>query len=291
MTKTISAGQTSSEALRWATEQLAGQVERPRVDAEILLRCVLACSRSDLYAHSSRLLGRAERHRFQALVLRRRESEPLQYLTGTQAFRHLEILVGPGVLVPRPETEIVVERVLQLLRSVEAPLVLDLGTGSGAIALSIASERPDARVWGADISSDALRWTRLNLERLRLGNVTLLEGDLFEPIPEDLKGEFHLVICNPPYLSLEEFESAPQDIRSHEPRIGTLSGPTGLETSTRVIEQAVNWLRPGAWLVLEIAPQRAGEIRQLLSRGYDAVGIHRDLARRERIAEGKRRGP
>lgn len=279
---------TVRDALLSATEKLADHVESPRVDGELLLAHVLAWSRAELYANSGHPLSNVGSDLFRTLVMRRRAGEPLQYLTGSQSFRGLDLFVGPGALVPRPETEILVERALGLVISVERPRVLDLGTGCGAIALSIATGRPDAEVWASEVSKDALRWALMNLERSSLNNVQLVEGDLFEPVPGDLKGAFDLVIANPPYLSQAELDAAPPDVRDHEPWVATLSGPSGLEFPTRVIEESFDWLHQGGWLVMETAPQRAHRIRRLLEFGYEEVAIHRDLAGRKRVAVGRR---
>lgn len=281
--------ESAREALAWGTSTLSKEIENPSREAEILLGHVLGCSRTDLYAYSNRALAQAQARIFESLVERRRAWEPLQYLTGKQWFRGFELKVGPGVLVPRPETEVLVERALELIARIERPLVADIGTGSGAIALSIAAERPDAEVWASDSSVEALKWARLNLEALGMNDgVRVLESDLFEGFPDSLKARFDLIVTNPPYLSNAELAAAQSDVREHEPTTATLSGPTGLEFSARVIDEAVQWLGLG-WLVLEIAPDRAREVGLCLERHYANVEIKRDLAWRLRVAAARRR--
>jgi release factor glutamine methyltransferase len=226
--------------------------------------------------------------RFVALVERRAGGEPLQYLTAVQAFRRLELAVGPGVLVPRPETEMVVEHALGHLEGVEAPVVIDVGTGSGAIALSLATERPGAAVWATEISEEAAGWARRNVEAAGACNVTVVEGDLFAPLPEHLRGAVDLVVANPPYLSEVELADAPADVRDHEPVVATTAGPTGLEVAGRVVAGALRWLRPGGWLVLETHPGQAERLRTLMLPCYRDVAILPDLAARLRVAEGRR---
>ena len=236
-------------------------------------------------------LGGEEAGRFRALVERRAGGEPLHYLTAVQGFRQLELAVGPGVLVPRPETEMVVERALAHLAGVEAPLVVDVGTGSGAIALSIATERPGTTVWATEVSEEAASWARRNVETAGAGNVTIVEGDLFAPLPEDLRGAADLVVANPPYLSEAELAEAPVDVRNHEPVLATTAGPTGLEVAGRVVAEAPLWLRPGGWLVLETHPGQAERLRALMLLCYRDVAILPDLAGHPRIAEGRRPEP
>jgi release factor glutamine methyltransferase len=286
---------TVRDALAWAVRRLDGTVDAPAVDAELLLRHVLACSRALLLSDPGRPLGE-DGERFRMLVERRAGGEPLQYLTGVQAFRRLELAVGPGVLVPRPETEMVVERALAHLEGVvrppaggvPGPVVVDLGMGSGAIALSIGLERPDATVWATEVSGEALRWARWNLEAVAAGNVTLVEGDLFGPLPGELQGSVDLVVSNPPYLSEAELAEAPPDVRDHEPALATTAGATGLEVVSRIVDEAMAWLRPGGWLVLETHPGQAARLRSLMLARYADVAVHPDLAGVPRIAEGRR---
>lgn len=291
--ETLGTSGSIREALAWALARLDGSVAAPAVDAELLLRHVLGSSRALLLSDPERRLG-GEGERFRALVERRAGGEPLQYLTSVQAFRRLELAVGPGVLIPRPETEVVVERALALLGDTEGegaaghPVVVDLGTGSGAIALSIGVERPDASVWATEISEAAIRWARRNLEALKAPNVTILEGDLFGPLPEGLRGTIDLVVANPPYLSDAELAEAPVDVRDHEPALATTAGVTGLEVVSRIVDEAVLWLRPGGWLVLETHPGQAGRLQSLMLARYAGVAVHPDLAGLPRIAEGQR---
>lgn len=221
---------------------------------------------------------------------RRRGGEPLQYITGRQAFRGLELLVGPGVMIPRPETEMVVEQALSRLAGISSPRVVDLCTGSGAIALAVATERPDSVVWATEISDEALAWARRNLERAEADNVTLLQGDLLGPLPEWFEGSVDLVVANPPYLSVVEVQVAPPEVRDHEPREALMAGPTGLELAARVVTEACEWLAPGGWLVMETSPTQAERLRALMHAHYTHVDIHRDLAGMLRIAEGRRPG-
>ena len=280
--------ETIREALAWAGARLDGSVATPDVDAELLLRHVLGCSRALMFSEPQRRLGGEAVERFTALVERRAGGEPLQYLTAVQAFRRLELAVGPGVLVPRPETEVVVERALARLAGIETPVVVDVGTGSGAIALSVATERPDATVWATEISREAAGWARRNVTAAGASNVTVAEGDLFGPLPEGLRCSVDVVAANPPYLSEAELAETASDVRDHEPHLATVAGPTGLEVVGRIVAEAPSWLRPGGWLVLETHPGQAERLRALMLARYEDVAIHLDLAGRPRIAEGRR---
>ncbi|MGH2688734.1 MAG: peptide chain release factor N(5)-glutamine methyltransferase, partial [Actinomycetota bacterium] len=221
--------QTIRGALDWAGSRLRPHVASPAVDAELLLRHALDCPRAMLFSDPLAPVPAPAAALFAELVERRAAGEPLQYLTAVQSFRHLELAVGPGVLVPRPETEVVVERGLGHLAGTGSPVVVDLCTGSGAIALAVATERPDAAVWATELSADAAAWARRNAERTGAPNLTILEGDLFAPLPPALRGSVDLVVANPPYLSEAELATTDPDVREHEPVLATVAGPSGLE--------------------------------------------------------------
>jgi len=276
------------EALRWARRCLGPAVESPQAEAEILVTHVLGLTRAELYARADQPLPAEAVGRLREMVTRRVGGEPLQYLTGHQAFRRLDLAVGPGVLVPRPETEMVVEHALGRIAGVASPVVVDVGTGSGAIALSIGVERPDATVWATEVSGAAASWARLNLERVGAGNVAIVEGDLLAPVPGDLRGAVDLVVANPPYLAAAQLASLAPDVRDHEPPVATLSGPTGLEVPARVVEEALDWIRPGGWLVMETWPGQADDLLALLSARYAEAAVHPDLTGSLRIAEGRK---
>ena len=220
------------------------------------------------------------------LAARRAAGEPLQYVTGKAGFRHLELSVGPGVLVPRPETEVLVERVLDHLPASGA--VADVGTGSGAIALAIKHERPDARVWGTDDSEEALRWARANREALGL-EVDLRRGELLGPLPNGLRGALDVVVSNPPYVAESERHLLGSDVVAHEPHHALFAGSDGLAVLTRLVAEARTWLTGGGWLACEIGFDQAEPVTALLERsGYEEVAVHRDLTGRKRIAEGRK---
>ena len=259
------------EALRAAEERLArAGVDSPRVDAELLVAHALGVSRTELYAEPERDAPAG----LEPLLRRREAREPLAYLLGEWGFRRLTLRVDWRALVPRPETEVVVERCLALLADLERPRVLDVGVGSGAIALAIADEHPGTLVTGVDVSEEALSLARENAVRtglaveLRLGGIEVAaEG-------------WDLVVSNPPYVAPEEIEALEPEVRDWEPR-SALVGEGAHEELVRVARTRL--------LVLEVAPAQAGRVAAALeAAGYDGVSITRDLAGRERVVEGRR---
>jgi release factor glutamine methyltransferase len=260
-----------------------GEVESAEAEAYELVRAVLGIRRADVRSVD---VEEARATRVLALAGRRAEGVPLQYLTGIAPFRHLELKVGPGVLVPRPETEIVTEHALARLPT--GGLAVDVGTGSGAIALSIAYERPDATVVATDAAPDALRWARLNRDELGL-RVEIVECDLLGGLSHELAGKIDVIVSNPPYVGMEDLELLPRDVRDHEPPEALFAGERGLAVIERLAAAARGWLVPRGWLVLEVAPHQSDEVRKLLERlDYGSVSIGRDLAGRDRVAEGQR---
>lgn len=216
------------------------------------------------------------------LVERRLAGEPLQYIEGTAPFAHLDLVVDERVLVPRPETEGLFELAA---RMVDRPqVIVDLCTGSGALALALKSRFPGAEVFGTDISGDALDVARLNGERTGL-EVNWIEGDLFDPLPESLRGTVDLIVANPPYVADPEFETLPEDVK-REPRVALTSGPTGLEVVERIGAEVADWLRPGGVVAIEIS-EFQGETAPRLFAGVQ-VEVRRDLTGRDRYVVGVR---
>jgi release factor glutamine methyltransferase len=256
-------------------------VDTPDVDAEWLLAHVLDVSRSDLQAARSRDLSAEEQSSFLGLVERRVRREPLAYVLGEWGFRRLTLALDPRALVPRPETETVVERCLALLADVPRPRVLDVGVGSGAIALAIADEHPGAQVVGVDSSEAALALAEENRARVGAnGRVRLVHGDLLRGI----EGRFDLVVSNPPYVGAEEWERLQPEIRLYEPR-GALVGTGVGETIAR---DAQGMLVVGGWVVLETGAGEAADLVATIEElGYEQVTITRDLAGRDRVVEGR----
>jgi release factor glutamine methyltransferase len=270
--------------VRLALEAAASRLETagcetPRVDAELLLAHVLGTTRSGVQVDAGRALSGAELAELERLVVRRERREPLAYVLGEWGFRRLTLAVDPRVLVPRPETEIVVERALARTAEMLAPRVLDVGTGSGAIALTIADEHPGAKVTGIDVSEDALAVARENATRTGLP-VELVRWDLFEGIPE---GPWDLVVSNPPYVGPGEVEELEPEVREWEPRAALVS-----EGATEAVARAARGvLRKGGALVLETADGDAARVAELLRElGYVEVRTTRDLTERDRVVEG-----
>lgn len=274
---------TLAEVVRAASEYLAEKgVASPRVDAEHLVAKALGLTRLDLYLHHDRPLTVGEVEACRALVRRRGRREPLAYILGEWGFRRLTLSVDRRVLIPRPETEVVVERCLALLDGREEPEALDVGTGSGAIALALADEHPTVRVTAVDASLEALSLAGENARRAGLsGRVRFLRQDLFSGLPP---GPFDLVVSNPPYVEPDELPSLQPEVREWEPQ-QALVGPGATEAVAAGARQV---LRPGGWLVLEVADGRAEEVASLLARlGYQEVRRSLDLAGRERVVEAR----
>ncbi len=275
---------TIADALDEGEAYLAGRgIDAPRTDAELVLGKVLGLDRTTLYASADRPLNDEEAEEFRSLLSRRGKREPAAYVLGEWGFRRLTLRVDPRVLIPRPETEVVVERCLALLDGVPEPEVLDVGTGSGAIALALVDEYPGLRVTAFDNSAVALEVARENAEATGLsGRVRFVEHDLASGFGPP---RFDLIVANPPYVDPAEIEQLEPEVRDWEPR-GALVGNGMAEAVGR---EARGALRPGGALVLEVALGRAQDISAHLERlGYSDVRVTRDLAGIERVVEGRR---
>jgi release factor glutamine methyltransferase len=276
--------QTVSDALHTATLMLTRSSASARLDAELLLEYVTGVSRTNFRAMPERELPAHAGWSFQQLVKRRLQGEPVAYIRAQQEFWSLLLEVGPAVLIPRQETELVVERALAQLPAAAAARVADLGTGSGAIALAIASERPQARVVGVDVSRDALQIAARNAGRLQLTNVTFVQGSWYAPLGDE---PLDVIASNPPYVAQDDPDLA-DDVRRFEPQAALCSGPTGLEALELLVRDAPAHLREGGWLIMEHGWKQASAVRQRLVRaGFTHVRSHADLAGHERVTEGR----
>jgi release factor glutamine methyltransferase len=262
----------------------AGGIEAAEQEARWL---VLASTSADGGAPTDNRIGEGPAATAEALAHRRVAGEPLQYLTGIAGFRYLELAVGPGVMIPRPETEIVTERAMARLP--QGGVVVDCGTGSGAIALAIAYERPDATVYATERSSVALEWAERNRAALEL-EIELVACDLLTGLPDALKGSVDVVVSNPPYVATSERGLLAADVMEHEPHAALFAGEDGLDVTRRLVAEAPAWLRTGGWLVLEIGERQANDVCALLGdRRYVDVEVHPDLTGRPRIVEARGR--
>jgi len=322
-------------ALTAAIERLtAEKVPSPRLNAELLLMFTLSCDRAYLFAHPERELTAEESARYDEALGHRSRGVPAQYITGHQEFWGLDLIVGPAVLIPRPETEHLVETVLELARwegnrpsavsphgahaesevpssdaqasgdrdsvlrgivgpsmeehahdPVHAVRIVDVGTGSGAIALALAKELPEAEIHATDVSPSALEIAEANAARLQMASrIVFHDGDLIAGLP---KLPFDFVVSNPPYVGEAESDQVQLEVRKFEPRNAVFAGPTGLEVIARLIPAAARILKPGGWLVMEISGTIADGVRALLS-DWSAVEVTRDLQGIERVAKAQK---
>ena len=280
---------TVGRLLTWTTEWLTGKgSEAPRLEAEVLLAHVRGCQRIALYTAFDTPVAEAERGRFRELVKRRGEGEPVAYLVGSREFFSLPFRVTPAVLVPRPETEGLVIRVLDLCRPQAGPRIVDVGTGSGAIAITLAKHLPKASITATDVSSAALAVARDNAARQGVAErIEFLECDLLDH--PQAAGPWDLIVSNPPYVREDEFESLPRDVRLHEPKAALVSGPTGVEIIERLAALAAARLVPGGWLLCEIGPAAAAEAVLARQTGLTAEPTILDFAGLPRIVQARRR--
>jgi release factor glutamine methyltransferase len=279
------------DALNSAISALtSAHVGSPRLNAETLLMFTLNCDRAYLFAHPERELTRQEKINYQESVAQRAIGIPAQYITGHQEFWGMDLIVSPAVLIPRPETEHVIETVLQLngvrASSPAVPLrILDVGTGSGCIASVLAKELPQAQIHATDISPAALEVARANAARHELAaRIQFHETDLLTGIGPN---SFDFVVSNPPYVGESGEDEVQLEVRKFEPRSAVFAGPTGLEVIERLIPQALNVLKPGGWLVFEISGTIAPRV-QLLLNGWNDVAITNDLQGIARVAAAQK---
>ena len=277
---------TLREALQQAIAQLQHS-DSPDIDAQLLLAHVLGKSRTWLYTWPAHPLSEAQQHQFTELVKRRAGGEPVAYLTGKRAFWTSTLQVGPAVLIPRPETELLVELAIARGRALDGPVV-DLGTGSGAIALALAGERPDWQVHATELSEAAFAVAASNVGASQSSNVSLFAGSWFEPLPAAIR--YSMVVSNPPYIDAADPHLAQGDLR-FEPRSALVAADAGMADLVLIAEQARGRLRQAGWLLLEHGWQQGGAVRTLLERlGYDEVETCHDVGGRERVTLGRWQG-
>jgi len=281
---------TVRDALRLATAQLTSAgIDSAGHDAEHLLRHLLSWDRARILADGGELLSPEARTAYISLIDERARRRPLQHLTGIQSFWRREFVVGPDALIPRPDTEILVEAALDLLRPVERPVVVDVGTGSGCIALSLAAERPEAEIHAIDISRPALRVARENAGRLGLDDrVVFHHGDLLDPVAE-LGGRLDLVVSNPPYVSAEELATLAPEVARHEPSLALVPPNDRLSIYRRLSPTAARLLRAGGALAVEIGQGMEDEVtREIEGAGLRRERIVPDLAGIPRVVIARR---
>ena len=280
---------TVGEALDAAEKALADAgIPTARHDAEWIAARALNRRRGELVAHADDDFPAEIAEQFRQLISRRARREPLAYVTGITNFRGLELEVGAGCLVPRPETEVTAERaILRARERGPKPTVIDVGAGCGAIALSIAAEVPNARIFATEPMGAARGWALRNLARTGL-RCTLLPGSLMTPLHPALGGGVDVLVSNPPYVPAQEWETLEPEVRKFEPREAVVGGDSGFELLELIAELTRAWLAPGGWIVLECAPSQAIDLMgKLDDLQYDEIVITRDLAGRERVVEGR----
>ena len=276
------AGLSRSSALRWATQLI------DRLDARLLLQHVAGCTAAELLAYAEVALAPDVAAAFEALVKRRQQGEPVAYLTGIAGFYGALLQVSPAVLVPRPETEELVGWALEMLKDRVNPQIVDLGTGSGAIALAIAGALPDAQILAIDVSADAVAIAAANRDRLMRHNVEVRCANWLEGVSDT--PQFDLIISNPPYIDAADPHLAGDGVR-YEPRLALTDGGNGLSAYSAIVVQAMPRLKPGGWLLVEHGHDQAEAIAALWrAAGLTAVQSRQDLSGNPRMTAGQKPG-
>ena len=280
---------TSRRALMEGAKFLrAAGIESARLDAEVLLCHVLRMEKAQFYLDVDSALSIDEERRVRELLMRRAKREPLAYIIGCKEFWSLDFIVTPDVLIPRPDTELLVELTLERAKwhpRRSSLKIVDIGTGSGAIAVSLAKELPEAQIWAMDVSAAALNIASINSQRHGVSSrLRFLLGDLFAPLGEGDEN-FDVIVANPPYIRREELSDHPQEIRDWEPMMALDGGPDGLGTYRRIVDEARNYLAPGGHVLLEIGDGMSEAVAELFARAgsYETPSIQRDYAGKDRV--------
>lgn len=282
---------TVQEAINEATKSLESlEIPSARLDAEVLLAFCLGCERTEFYKNPSMTVNREQLAGYKILIARRLQWEPVAYITGRKNFWTFSLEVNKDVLIPRPDTEIIVEASLDVCRKMDFPQIriLEIGTGSGAIALALAKEISPARVTATDISAAALELARRNARDLRLENkIEFIQGNLFEPV----KDVFDLIVSNPPYIGEDEYKELPDGVKNYEPAIALLARDNGLEFYAKLVHQAPGYLQKNGWLLLEIGAKQDNEVCGLIQASgfYDNIEMRRDYAGLPRVISARRK--
>jgi release factor glutamine methyltransferase len=281
-------GNTCLEILNQAVEKLkSAGIDRPRTNAELLLGAVLNKGKADLYLNKDRILTYEEIEKFDGWIKERITHRPVQYIIGTVEFFGLEFKVDERVLIPRPETETLVEVVIEQLANKEKLKIIDLGTGSGAIAISLAANLKGSFIYATDVSEDALEVAKKNALRNKVENqIEFFCGDLFEPMKnKSLEGQMDCVVSNPPYVSKDEFENLPKEVKDYEPIVALKTDEEGTSFHRRIIENSLDFLGKGGMLVLEVGLGQANRIAGLIRdhQDFENAEIKKDLGGIDRI--------
>jgi release factor glutamine methyltransferase len=294
---------TIQKLLNWVTQYLTEKgIESPRLSAELLLSEILGLKRIELYTHHDSPVAHKELDKLHDLVKRAGQNEPIAYLVGKTEFYSMELLVTQDCLIPRPETELLVQRAIEFLRdsrhksgvlSLESGVcICDLCTGCGCIATAIAKNFPNARIIATDISDAALAVAASNVEKHQLQDrITLLSGDLFEPvIPQLESGKFDLIVSNPPYVSSVEYEKLDKNVLDYEPRLALFAGIDGLDIYRRILEKVDEFLKPDSALIMEIGYAQGPAIKEMLEKTeiFSAIKIEKDFSNNDRIVIAKK---
>jgi release factor glutamine methyltransferase len=268
--------------------QAAG-VDSPVIDARLLVEAAAGATRADILAEPRRVLSADQNAALEAYLARRERREPVSHILGAKGFWKIMLRVTPAVLTPRPDTETILDVVLPLFAEQEAFNVLDLGVGSGAVLLAILAERPAARGLGVDVSEEAIAVARENAANLGLaGRAALMRGDWTSGLDD---GQFDLVVSNPPYIPSEEIDTLAPEVRDHEPRLALDGGPDGLDAYRELAPQILRVLAPGGRFAVEVGPGHAGRVQTLFrDAGAEALSVTKDLADRERVVGGRKKG-
>ncbi len=289
---------TIRNILKWAIVNLKESgIEFPEINADTLLSYTLSCDRTRLYTNPEDLIDDDAVLKYKGLINERRKHVPLQYITQRVEFMSLEFVINEHTLIPRPETEILVETVLKKIHNQQNSnkklAIMDIGTGSGNISISLAKSLGNAKIYACDISHDALTVARINAERHNvLNNVHLLHGDLFSAFSGVTdKGDIDFIVSNPPYVSESEWNYLEPEVRDYEPWEALVGGDDGFCFSRRIIKDAIYWLKPGGYLVIEIGETQANSIRNLIENeeNYKEIEIINDLQGKERIVSARRK--